>query len=308
MTYSGYLSKMPRLEGKTIVVTGANSGIGLQTTKHLCYLGARVIMACRSRERTESAMRYVNSQVSGADAEFALYDQASFTSIERFAASIAERRIDGIIFNAGVCAMDTARKTEQGFDLVFGTNYIGTYCLAELLREKMKREHGRMVFVTSLVARPTRDEALEQFSSDRGGRLYGYSKLCIARYAYSLMCDDGLESVLVHPGVSGTNIVFREDSIVPSFIKTPGRHLLDRFENKGALASLCNIRAICEPYRKAMFIRPMSLFECVGMPGVFTMPEKFRVADFDKQTASLISGHIQPSVIHQAVCCSADRR
>lgn len=114
MKYEQYLSALPRLDGKVIVVTGANSGIGLQTAKHLAYLGAHVLLACRNEQRARKAISYIRKEVPGACLRFAPYDQASYASIERFAETYERRHIDGFVFNAGICGSDPTLKAEDG--------------------------------------------------------------------------------------------------------------------------------------------------------------------------------------------------
>ncbi len=183
MRFSKYLSALPRLDGMTIVVTGANSGIGLQTTKHLAWLGANVIMACRNAKRAAAAMEYIRTQVPDAKLEFAAYDQASFVSIEAFAIKYRTRRLDGIIFNAGVCGAKADLQTQDDFPLIFGTNFVGAVYLTELLFSKLLAEHTRLVYVSSLAGCFAKEQPLLSFHGGTANRQYGYSTLCIALYA-----------------------------------------------------------------------------------------------------------------------------
>ncbi len=283
MKYKRYLSQFNNFVGKAVVVTGANSGIGLQTAKNLCFLGATVILACRSREKAQAAENFIKAQVPYAKTEFLEYDQADFEKIKAFAAALSKRKIDGFVFNAGICACDPTLKTADGCNLTLYTNFIGAFYLCEILKDKFINDGTRLVFVSSLTALPTRDEPFSSFSAETCGRLYGYSKLCVAKYAYSLMKENKTKTVLIHPGVSATSIVFGAASVVPRFIKNPLNKLLGRFKNTGALSSLNIIKALCVNYSPYLYIRPCGPFGILGKPKTVKLPEKFKDDKFYKE-------------------------
>ncbi len=156
---------------------------------------------------------------------------------------------------------------------------MGPRHLMELWKEKFRREHTRVVFVTSFTGTLAKEEPLSGFDSEETNRQYAYSKRCISVYACQCMEEDGLEVVLVHPGISVTNIIFGKDSKFPESINRAGRKLLDRFPDKGSRASMVSVRAICEPYHKYLFIRPRLFFGIFGLPRVVKMQEKFQHSD-----------------------------
>ncbi len=275
MKFSSYLARLPRLDGKTIVVTGANSGIGLQTAKHLAWLGAEVILACRSEERAAAAMTYIYTQVPEARLEFADYDQAAFSSIEVFAENCRGRKLDAVVFNAGICGAKADLQTQEGFPLIFGTNFVGAVYLTELLHDKFASEHTRLVYVSSLAGCGAKEQPLLSFHSGTANRQYGYSKLCIGQYACDLI-EEGLEAVVVHPGASGTGILFGKDSGCPEWFVKFGRTALDRFPDKGAKASLASVQAVCMEYRPYLYLHPRCFGGTLGLPTVSEMPEAFR--------------------------------
>ncbi|MCD7770171.1 MAG: SDR family NAD(P)-dependent oxidoreductase [Oscillospiraceae bacterium] len=168
-------------------------------------MDANVILACRSEERAAAAMAYIRKQVPGATLEFAHYDQVSFSSLDAFVTRFQHLRLDAFVFNAGIFGSDATLKTENGFPLIFGTNFTGAFYLTEQCKEKFLREHTRLVYVSSLAGRMANEELLLTFEGGGANRRYGYSKLCVAQYACVLM-EEGLEAVLVHPGVGGTSI------------------------------------------------------------------------------------------------------
>ncbi len=293
MKYTKYLSRFDNLAGKTVVVTGANSGIGLQTAKHLCFLGSNVILACRSREKAETAVRFIKSQVPNAQTEIMEYDQADSEKIKAFANALSNRKIDGFIFNVGICACNPTLITNDGINLTIATNFIGAFRLCEGLKEKFIKDNTRLVFVSSLTATLTRDEPFSNFSSDKCGRLYGYSKLCVAKYAYSLMEENKAETVLIHPGVSATNIVFGAASVVPDFIKNPLNKFLGSFKNTGETASLNIIKALSNDYTPHLYIRPSGPFGIFGKPKAVKMPEKFKDGGFYQEICTSFSPFVK---------------
>ncbi|MBW2391064.1 MAG: SDR family NAD(P)-dependent oxidoreductase, partial [Deltaproteobacteria bacterium] len=116
------------LSGKTAVVTGANSGIGLETARQLARKGARVVFACRSPEKAEIAIASVGADAPGAVLDLLPLDLASLDSIEAFAKRCTEAHpsIDILCNNAGVMALPM-RRTTDGFEMQLGTNHLGHF-------------------------------------------------------------------------------------------------------------------------------------------------------------------------------------
>ena len=122
------------LNGKTVLVTGANSGVGFKTAEISAYLGADVILACRNKERAEEARLNLISDYPESSISVIQLDLASLSSIEAFSEELVRNQvhIDVFVNNAGAFRQP-GKKTADGFDLVIGTNYIGTYYLSERL-------------------------------------------------------------------------------------------------------------------------------------------------------------------------------
>ena len=140
------------LEGKTVIITGGNTGIGKETAIDLAKRNARVILACRSQEKGKKAEMDVRRESGSSNVHFHQLDLASLASIKKFAKEILleESRIDILINNAGVmyCAFG---KTEDGFETQFGVNHLGHFLLTNLLLDKIKQApEGRIVTVSSL--------------------------------------------------------------------------------------------------------------------------------------------------------------
>ena len=148
----GQCHSTKRLEGKTAVVTGGNAGIGKETAVDLAKRGARVIIGCRNLEKGKEALKEIQERSGSKDIFLEKIDLASLDSVRKFADSIlkSERRLDILINNAGVMACDY-QKTEDGFEMQFGTNHLGHFLLTMLLLDLLKKSApSRIVNLSSL--------------------------------------------------------------------------------------------------------------------------------------------------------------
>jgi NAD(P)-dependent dehydrogenase (short-subunit alcohol dehydrogenase family) len=198
------------LAGKVMVVTGANSGIGWEATKVFVEKGAHVVMACRSIAKGELAQR----DLSGSSQVVHL-NLASLASVRTFADDFKAKhdKLDLLVNNAGVMAIPY-RKTEDGFEMQFGTNHLGHFALTGLLLEPLLATNkSRVVSVSSMAhTRGTmRWDDLVWESDYNEWTAYGMSKLANLLFAYELQRQfeaagvDAL-SVACHPGYAATNL------------------------------------------------------------------------------------------------------
>lgn len=139
------------MTGKTVVITGANTGIGRATATELAKRDARVILACRDIDRANAAVREIRSQTGKGQLVVRKLDLASFQSIRDFAEGILdeESRLDVLVNNAGVygCPFST---TEDGLEMQIGVNHFGHFLLTDLLLDKLKSSApSRVVIVSS---------------------------------------------------------------------------------------------------------------------------------------------------------------
>jgi len=142
---------IPEQDGQTIVITGANSGIGLEATRELARNGATVIMACRSTERGEDAANGVRGEIPDADLRVEECNLGDLESVRSFAAGLEDEAIDVLINNAGVMAIPRS-ETADGFETQFGVNHLGHFALTGLLLESLAtdgEEPARVVSVSS---------------------------------------------------------------------------------------------------------------------------------------------------------------
>lgn len=220
---------MPSLKGKTAIVTGANSGLGLHTTMGLARAGARVVMACRSADKAAAALAQVKAEAPGAQVEVVPLDLADLDSVRAFAAAFGKKSptLDILVNNAGVMAVPYA-KTKQGFEMQVGTNHFGHFALTGLLLDRLKSTPGaRVVSVASMAHRWTPSMDLEDVSFERKPYkkwdAYGKSKLANLLFIFELnrrLRKAGVPvlAAAAHPGYSDTNLQFVGPQIEKSAI------------------------------------------------------------------------------------------
>ena len=171
MPQSWSVEDIPDQSGRVAIVTGANSGLGLETSVALAGAGARVIMACRNPVKADAALQTVRSRIADADVSLMRLDLASLTSIRDFAHQFLSEhdQLDLLINNAGVMAIPLGR-TEDGFEMQIGTNHLGHFALTGLLMNTLQETTGaRVVNVASLAHRWTRGLDMDDLNfEDRG--------------------------------------------------------------------------------------------------------------------------------------------
>lgn len=246
-------SEMPDQAGRTAVVTGANSGLGLVTAKELAAAGATVVLTARSSEKAEVAAEQIAAQVPAARLEPQVLDLADLASVRDFAATLAadHRRLELLVNNAGVM-MPPRRLTADGFELQFGTNHLGHFALTGLLFERLRAgSDARVVTVSSIEHRPGKidwdDLAAERSYSPRGN--YQRSKFANAVFAIELdrrlrQAGVSIKSLLAHPGYSDTNLQFAGPTGPMKLLFSFSNRLLAQSPEAGTLPQL---RAATDP-------------------------------------------------------------
>jgi NAD(P)-dependent dehydrogenase (short-subunit alcohol dehydrogenase family) len=209
------LKNIDSQKGKISLVTGANSGIGFETTLGLVKTGMKVIMACRNKLKAENAKKTILASVPQADLEIMLLDLSSLNSVKSFAAEFlaAHNKLDILINNAGIMVPPYS-KTEDGFESQMGSNYFGHFLLTGLLMDCLnKTPHARIVSLSSLAHKRGRIDFTNLHAERYYSKmvLYGQSKLACLMFAYALQrklnkTDSTTLSVAAHPGVSNTEL------------------------------------------------------------------------------------------------------
>jgi NAD(P)-dependent dehydrogenase (short-subunit alcohol dehydrogenase family) len=224
--------------GKTVIVTGANSGLGEVTASELARAGARVILACRNTDAGAKAA----ANMSG-DVEVRALDLADLDSVRAFAASI-DQPIDILINNAGVMATPQ-KKTAQGFELQFGTNHLGHFALTGLLLERLKDAPAPRVTVLSSAAHRIGKLNFDDLQGDQKyGRwaAYGQSKLANLMFAYEFArrakaAGSPITVTAAHPGYASTKLQSKTESFMDR-VMAVGNTVLAQSAEAGAWPTL----------------------------------------------------------------------
>ena len=254
--------------GRLAIVTGANTGIGLETARVLAKKGSTVVLACRSREKGEAATAEIQTDDIKGSVELRLLDLASLKSVRDFVDRFRERhqRLDLLVNNAGVM-MPPPSKTEDGFELQFGVNHLGHFALTGLLADLLVQTSGsRVVTVSSAVHKYGNidfDDLQWERRSYKKMRSYAQSKLANLLFAYELQrCLEAAGaptiSLAAHPGWTATAL----QRNVGFFRAMNPLFAMKRW--KGALPTL---RAAADPSAKGgQFFGPHGLGGMRGFP------------------------------------------
>jgi protochlorophyllide reductase len=216
MTMSHWtVADMPDLHGYTALVTGANSGLGLETTRALATKGAHVVMATRDQEKARKAKSALEASIPGADLELMPLDLASLAGVRDFAQRFQAQhtQLNLLFNNAGVMAIPY-RKTPDGFEWQFGTNYLGHFALTGLLLPTLLATPKSRIITTSSMMHQLGKIEFDNLNGERSyGRwsAYGRSKLADLMFAWELqrrLKKAGADtiSIAAHPGYSNTSL------------------------------------------------------------------------------------------------------
>ena len=262
---------IPDQTGRVAIVTGANSGLGLETARQLAAKGATVVLACRSPERSAAAVEDIRSTVPVARLELQQLDLASLDSVRDAAEALRSSydRIDLLVNNAGVMYTDR-ELTRDGFELQFGTNHLGHFALTARLLDRLLPVPGsRVVTVASLGHWAPfgfdLDDVRAAGSYNRFAA-YSRSKLANLLFAYELhrrLTAAGAPtlSVAAHPGGSDTELARH----------VPGMGFMRRWMSplaqSAAMGALPSLRAATDPsITGGEYVGPGRLFETRGHP------------------------------------------
>ncbi len=246
---------MPDLSGKVIIVTGANSGIGLEAAKAFARKGAQTVLACRSMEKAAAALTELQAEVPEAKAETMQLDLASLASVRQFADSFKAKygRLDILVNNAGIMMVPYGT-TEDGFERQLGTNHLGHFALTGLLLDLLVNTPESRVVNVSSAAHHRGNMDFDNLMYE-GGKAYspmgayGRSKLANLLFTYELqrrLAANGRQAIAVaaHPGISSTNLA---DHLLDQWYSKPLRPLMATVFQSAEMGALPTLRAAVDP-------------------------------------------------------------
>lgn len=279
---SNWTSKdIPSQRGRTIVVTGTG-GLGFEDALALARAGGDVILAGRNPDKGAQAIDRIKQEVPGAKVSFEAVDLGNLASIAAFGQRLVASRasIDVLINNAGVMTPPRRETTADGFELQFGTNYLGHFALTAHLLPLLRRAQAARVITLSSIAARSGTIGFDDLQAERGykpGPVYSQSKLACLMFAFELQrrsdaADWGIASIAAHPGISRTDLLHN----------APGRRsfqgilrsvlwFLFQPAAQGALPTL--FAATSPDARKGGYYGPDRFSETRGFPAEAKAPE-----------------------------------
>lgn len=251
---------IPDQQGRTVIITGANSGLGAVAARALAGAGAQVVLACRNVSKGQAVADEI-----GERAQVRHLDLADLSSIREFAAGV--QRADVLINNAGVMAVPL-RRTADGFEMQIGTNHLGHFALTGLLLGKI----GERIVTLSSGAHAAGAIDLEDLNWERRPykrwSAYGQSKLANLLFAFELQrrlaaAGSAKLSLAAHPGYAATDLQSHTETVLDS-VMSIGNKVFAQSAQMGALPELFAATATVEP---GAYYGPTGLGGLRGHPG-----------------------------------------
>jgi len=271
------IADIPDLNGKTVIVTGGNSGIGFESVKAFALKGASVIIACRSVKKGEEAKKQIIKFLPKADVTVMELDLADLNSVRNFATNFKKEhsRLDVLLNNAGIMMVPYGL-TKDGFEKQMGTNHLGHFALTGLLLEVLKKTPGsRVVNVSSMAhAGGEMDFANLLYENGKGyssTKAYSRSKLSNLLFTYELQRffeskNINCISLVAHPGFAETNLV---NHLTKTWFFRFIKPLIFIMAQPASMGALPLIRASVDPEAKANeFYGPDGKRQMKGYPVV----------------------------------------
>lgn len=254
--------------GKTILITGGNSGIGLEAARVLSLKNANVILTARSDKNGKAAVEAIKKQQPNAQVNWMVLDLADLASVRAFSDAFHKQnaRLDILINNAGVMYPASREVTKQNFELQFGTNHLGHFAFTALLLDVLKATPGSRITTQSSIAHRMLSKIdLQDLNAEKSynrNKAYALSKLANLLFTYELdrlLKKNGLNVMAnaAHPGVTNTNL-----------FRTSGFGQITKYVTQSVeLGTLPVLRAATEPNLKGSeYFGPKGLGGFRGYP------------------------------------------
>lgn len=274
---------IPSQKGKTILITGANSGTGLGAARALANKGGMVILAVRNLEKGNAAQAKILKESPDAVIDLMQLDLADLTSVDKFSKEFTSRykQLDILVNNAGIALPNQREETKQGFEAHFGTNHLGHFALTGKLLPILENTlHSRIVTVASFVPKNNRSAMnwpdLQSEKTFDGMVAYGQSKLANIMFALELTkrlkkSNSHILSVLANPGYTKSGIQEGMSLIV--------KIMTQLIAQKVEMGMLPILRAATDlTVKSGEFYGPLKLKEMRGYPELTQAPQPALIA------------------------------
>lgn len=263
-------------QGRTALITGANTGIGFETAKVLAEHGARVVLACRDLAKAKEAAAHIYAVTPNARVETLRLDLASLDSVREAAEQVRadHPHLDLLINNAGVIN-PAYRRTEDGFELHLGTNHLGHFALTGLLLDRLLATPDSRIVTISSSGHRRGDIHFDDLQLQRGFRLaaaYGQSKLANLMFTYELqrrLAATGARTLAVaaHPGNAHTEVGRNMPAPIRAALSPRLRTVNWWIMQSAPMGALPTLRAAVDPaVRGGEYYGPSGAFEFTGFP------------------------------------------
>jgi NAD(P)-dependent dehydrogenase (short-subunit alcohol dehydrogenase family) len=267
------ISEITSQKGRTAIVTGANTGLGFETTRALAGTGMKVIMACRDLKKAQVAMNLVQKERPAADIEIMLIDLSKLSSVREFAGYFLNRydKLDLLINNAGIM-IPPYNKTIDGFESQMGVNYLAHFLLTGLLFETIAKTNGSRIVTVASNAHKRGIINFDDINWEKGySRMKAYRQSKLACLIFALELDRrikkagiGTISVAAHPGVTVTELIRNVPAIL-MMISRPLTAVLTHSPEEGAKSIL--YASLNEDVKGGEYYGPQGIAEWTGKPG-----------------------------------------
>ena len=252
---------MPKLNGKTVAISGATGGIGQELCRHFAALGANLLLLDRNSERSNAWIEKLKVEFPSLNARHLRLDLADFDTVKSVTAELLTATPDYLIFNAG--AYHVPRYTTSvGHDNVFQINFVAPYYMASRLQPTMKERGGRIVAVGSIAHNYSHIDLndVEFLTRKESSKVYGNAKRYLMFSLFGLD-KDGTTITIAHPGITLTNITAHYPKVIYALIKHPMKVIF----MSPRRASLSILAAMVQDAEKNEWFGPR-LFDVWGLP------------------------------------------
>lgn len=286
-------ANVPKQDGRSVVITGTG-GLGYETALVLTREGAEVILAGRNEKKGVESINKIRAIIPTANIRFQNIDLADLVSIEAFSKHIGSQRqsLDLLINNAGVMTPPQRKVTKDGFELQFGTNYLGHFALTAYLMPLLRKGNKpRVVTVSSIANRERKaninfDDLQSEHNYDPM-EAYDQSKLADLMFTFELQRRSdaagwGIMSIASHPGISSTDLMTNgpgENSFLARMLK-----ILPFMRQSAANGALSSLYAATSPNAQCGgYYGPSRFHEMRGLPRPAQIPAKAQDVNLAKR-------------------------